>query len=110
MPAGFILRRTAKGQHLFNLTAANGKIILTSEQYRDKSGAQAGIASVRANCAADSHYDRRTSSARQPYFVLLAANKEIIGRSEMYSSKSAMERGIASVKRNGRKAAVREED
>ncbi len=109
MPGRYVIRKTSTGEYLFNLTAANGKIILTSEQYRDKSGAQTGIASVRVNCAADVRYERRMSSAGQPYFVLVAANKEIIGRSEMYSSKSGMERGIASVKRNGRKAAVHDE-
>jgi uncharacterized protein YegP (UPF0339 family) len=101
MPASFIIRKATNGQFHFNLTAANNKNILSSETYRDKSGAQAGIASVRANCAADSNYDRRTSSGGHAYFVLMAANKEVIGRSEMYSSKSSMERGIASVKRNG---------
>jgi uncharacterized protein YegP (UPF0339 family) len=109
MPASYIIRKTTNGQFHFNLIAANNKTILSSERYRNKAGALVGIKSVRTNCKADSHYDRRTSSRRQPYFVLLAANKEIIGRSEMYSSKSAMERGIASVKRHGRRAVVRDE-
>jgi len=109
MPAAFILRKATNGQFHFNLTAANNKIILSSETYRNKGGAQVGIRSAKANCAADGHYERRTSAKRHPYFVLVAANKEVIGRSEMYSSKSAMEHGIASVKRNGRKAAVRDE-
>lgn len=109
MPASFIIRKASNGQFHFNLTAANNKNILSSETYGDKSGAKTGIESVRANCAADAHYERRTSSGGHAYFVLLAANKEVIGRSEMYSSKSSMERGIASVKRNGRKAVVRDE-
>lgn len=109
MPAAFILRKSTNGQFHFNLTAANNKIILSSETYRNKAGAQVGIQSVKANCAADGHYERRTSAKGQAYFVLVAANKEVIGRSEMYSSKSAMERGIASVKRNGRKAPIRDE-
>ena len=109
MPAAFILRKFTNGQFHFNLTAANNKIILSSETYRNKASAQVGIQSVRANCAADANYERRTSAKRHPYFVLMAANKEVIGRSEMYSSKSAMERGIASVKRNGRNAAIRDE-
>jgi uncharacterized protein YegP (UPF0339 family) len=109
MPASFIIRKAVNGQFHFNLTAANNKTILSSETYRDKSGAQAGIQSVKANCAADANHDRRTSSGGDAYFVLLAANKEVIGRSETYSSKSSMERGIASVKRNGRKAVVRDE-
>jgi hypothetical protein len=109
MPAAFILRRATNGQFHFNLTAANNKNVLSSETYRNKASAQAGIRSVKANCGADGHYERRTSAKRHPYFVLIAANKEVIGQSEMYSSKSAMERGIASVKRNGRKAALRDE-
>src|SRR5512137_1699821 len=109
MAASFILRKATNGQFHFNLTAANNKNILSSETYRDKSGALAGIESVRANSAADAHYERRTSAKGQAYFVLLAANKEVIGQSEMYSSKSSMERGIAYVKHNVRKAAVRDE-
>ncbi len=35
-----------------------------------------------------------------PYFVLKAGNGEIIGKSEIYSSKSACKNGIASVKKN----------
>jgi uncharacterized protein YegP (UPF0339 family) len=40
------------------------------------------------------------SMLREPYFVLKAANGQIIGSSEMYSSASAIENGIASVKAN----------
>lgn len=40
-------------------------------------------------------------SAGRFHFNLKAANGEIIGRSEMYSSTAAMENGIASVKKNG---------
>ena len=109
MSAAFSIRKSTNGQFHFNLTAANNKIILSSETYRNKACAQAGIQSVKANCAADGRHELRTSAKGQPYFVLVAANKEIIGRSELYSSKSAMERGIASVKRNGRKAAIRDE-
>ncbi len=107
--AAFSIRKSTNGQSHYNLTAANNKIILSSETYRNKGGAQAGIQSVKTNCAADSRYERRTSAKGQPSFALVAANKELIRRSELYSSKSAMERGIASVKRNGRKAAIRDE-
>ena len=37
----------------------------------------------------------------RPYFVLHAANKLVIGRSQMYSSREAMHKGMASVKKNG---------
>jgi uncharacterized protein YegP (UPF0339 family) len=41
-----------------------------------------------------------------PGFVLLAANKEAIRKSEMHSSTSAMENGIRSGKKNGPTAKV----
>ncbi len=48
------------------------------------------------------------SMSGEPYFVLKATNGEVIGRSEMYSSASAMENGIESVKTNGPAAAVKD--
>lgn len=64
-----------------------------------------GVRSVRENASLDERYDRRTASNGAVYFVLKAANQEI-GRSEMYSSASAMEKGIASVKKNAPEATL----
>ena len=102
----FELKRSADGQFMFNLKAANGEIILTSERYKRKAGAKNGIDSVRKNAGLDERYERRESTSGQPYFVLKAANGEIIGNSEMYSSESARETGIASVKSNAAEADV----
>ncbi|MFN3242935.1 MAG: YegP family protein [Planctomycetota bacterium] len=101
MAAKYDLKPTSDGQFMFNLKAANGEIILTSERYKQKASAENGIESVRTNSPLDERYDRRTSSAGSPYFVLKAGNGEIIGKSEMYSGDAAMENGIASVKQNG---------
>ncbi len=101
MAAKYELKRTSEKQFMFNLTAANGEIILTSERYSARSRAQVAIESVRVNAPIDERYDRRESSKDELYFVLKAANGEIIGKSEMYSSTSAMENGIESVKTNG---------
>ncbi len=98
--------KNSKGQFMFNLKAANGKIILTSERYTSKSGAMNGIESVKKNAKLDRQYERLESKKGEPYFVLKAKNNEPIGRSEMYSSKSAMENGIASVKENAPSAKV----
>lgn len=64
---------------------------------------------MKTNSPLDERYDRRTSSAGDPYFVLKAANGEIIGKSEMYSSDSARENGIDSIKANGPAARVDDE-
>jgi uncharacterized protein YegP (UPF0339 family) len=106
MAGKFELKKSNSGQFMFNLKAANGQIILTSELYREKRGAQGGIESVKKHAANDAYYERKTSAKDEPYFVLKAANGETIGKSEMYSSVSAMEKGITSVKTNAPAAVV----
>ncbi len=98
MPGKFELKTSSNGEYMFNLIASNGQVILTSETYTERRGALNGIESVRNNAPLDERFERRTSNAGQPYFVLKAANGIVIGRSQMYASASAMENGIASVK------------
>jgi uncharacterized protein YegP (UPF0339 family) len=100
MAAKYDVRTTSDGQYYFNLKAANGKIILTSERYTTEANASNGIRSVRQNATTATRFDRRTSRASEPYFVLKARNGEPIGRSEMYSSKGARDNGIRSVETN----------
>lgn len=100
MAGKFILKKTSKGNFVFNLKASNGQVILTSEPYSDKRSAMNGIESTRKNAGKDANYERRTAKNGKPYFVLKAANTQVIGQSEMYSSKATMENGIASVMRN----------
>jgi uncharacterized protein YegP (UPF0339 family) len=106
MAAKFELKRASNGQFLFNLKAPNGEVILTSELYVEKSSAEHGIEATKANAVEDSRYERRNSKTGAPYFVLKAGNGEVIGKSEMYSSVSALDGGIASVKKNAPAARV----
>lgn len=105
----YALKRTSDGQFMFNLHAANGEVILTSERYQTKASAENGITSVKANAPNDSRYERKQSTDGQHYFILKAANGEPIGRSERYSTKAAMENGIAAVKKNGPIAPVEDQ-
>ena len=89
---------------MFNLKAGNGKVILTSERYKSKRSAETGITSVKKNAKKDANFDRKKAKSGAPYFTLKAANKEVIGRSEMYGSTTARETGIRSVKNNAGKA------
>jgi uncharacterized protein YegP (UPF0339 family) len=102
----FELKKAKDGQFYFNLKADNGQTILKSEMYKAKSGAQNGIESVKKNSASDERYERRESKKAEPYFVLLAANKQVIGQSIMYSSMAAMETGINSAKTDGPGASI----
>jgi uncharacterized protein YegP (UPF0339 family) len=106
MAGKFELKKSSDGQYRFNLKAGNGQAILSSELYTEKRGALSGIESVRRNSPIDDRYERKTAKNGQDYFSLKAANGQVIGQSEMYSSKSAMEGGIESVKKNAPDATV----
>lgn len=107
--AGYYVLKRSGQEFMWNLKAGNHETILTSERYTTKAGAEGGIASVKVNSPIDARYERKTSKAGEPYFVLTAANGQTIGKSEMYSSKSAMEDGITSVKTNGPTAPTKDE-
>lgn len=93
----------------FTLLAANHEVILTSQSYDSKAGAEGGMESVRKNGADAKNFEKKSSSASQPYFVLKAGrNGQIIGTSEMYSSEAARDNGIASVQRNSPSMTVKE--
>lgn len=106
MDAKFEIKQGEGGKYHFNLKAENGEIVLTSQLYESKQGAQTGIASVRENANDDTRYERKTAANDEPYFVLKAANGEPIGASEMYSTAAAMENGIEAVKRCAAAAAI----
>ncbi|MCB1134312.1 MAG: YegP family protein, partial [Verrucomicrobiae bacterium] len=88
------IKTTEGGKHRFNLHAGNHEIILTSQLYGDKGSAENGIESVRANGPQEERFERKSSAKGEPYFLLKAANGQIIGTSEMYSSEAARDNGI----------------
>lgn len=100
MGVRFELKGTRDGKFVFNLIAANQEIILTSQVYQTRRNAEEGIAAVAKNAAIDERYEERVGMNGKPYFLLHSANGLVIGRSEMYGSREAMIKGMASVKRN----------
>lgn len=102
----FEINTDKAGKFRFNLKANNGQVILASQGYAAKSGCENGINSVRTNSQNDDMFERLTAKDGSPYFRLKASNGQVIGNSEMYSSTSAMENGIASVRKNAPEADV----
>jgi uncharacterized protein len=100
MKATFEIKEATDGTYMFNLKAANEQVILTSQTYENKESAKAGIASVQQNAQVDGHYAERSGTDGRWYFVLIAGNRQVIGRSQMYTTHEAMRKGIASVKKN----------
>lgn len=99
MPAQFELKKAKNGEIYFNLKAANGEVILTSEMYKEKRSALNGIASVQKNAGTDGRYEKKVNKAGKPFFVLKAGNHQVIGQSEAYETEKARDGGIASVKK-----------
>ncbi|RUO66253.1 hypothetical protein SAMN06297229_0255 [Pseudidiomarina planktonica] len=99
----FLARNT---QYYFRLKAANSEVILQSEGYLSRQGAENGVRSVREHSPHDHYYSRLRSADQQHYFTLKAANNEVIGVGETYTTSSSRDDGIESVKRNGPTAPI----
>jgi uncharacterized protein YegP (UPF0339 family) len=103
------------GHYYFSMTAGNGQNVLRSQGYTTLASAQNGIASVVANGNDKRQFDVAQATNGDWYFVLRAANNEIIGTSELYASKSNADRGARTVRalvrvvRSGSQAAPRRE-
>jgi uncharacterized protein YegP (UPF0339 family) len=106
MAGKFEIKTAKNGKVHFNLKASNGQVLLTSEKYESRQGAEGGIASVKKNAGSDARFERKTSKDGSSYFVLKAANGEPLGKSEMYKTKRSMENGIASVGKNAPDAPI----
>lgn len=90
---------TTKKFH-FRQKAGNGEIILTSQAYADKGGCQNGVESVAKNAENEKRFEVKEAKDGRSYFVLKAANGQIIGQSQMYKSDSGCKNGMASVAKN----------
>ena len=89
MAAKFELKKSKNDKFVFNLLAANGQVILTSEGYGDEAGCRNGIESVRKYAQDDASFERKTAKDGSPFFNLKAGNGQVIGKSEMYKSEAA---------------------
>ncbi|WP_425408074.1 YegP family protein [Hyphococcus sp.] len=106
MAGKFELYKDKAGEFRFRLKAGNGENILSGEGYKDKSGLENGVASVRKNAADKARFEVKESTSGKHYFVLKAANHQVIGQSQMYDSASGCDGGIQSVMNNAPDAAV----
>lgn len=99
-----IFQNDGKDKYYFRLKAKNGQVILSSQGYANKAGAKNGIESVKKNGADESNFEVKESSNGKHFFNLLAANKQIIGTSQMYASADGLKKGMHSVMENAPKA------
>lgn len=112
--SSYLIRSTATG-FKFDLKAANGETVATSEVYETVAACRKGIESVR-KCAASARLEDQTEPGFKvlpnPKFELFAdqngafrfrlkaRNGKVIAVSEDYAAKAGCERGIDSVRVN----------
>lgn len=118
----YLIRPTSTG-FKFDLKAANGQVIATSEVYRNVTACRKGIESVRV-CAPAAPVEDRTEPdpktlphpkfelfadrSGQYRFRLKARNGKIIAVSEGYATHAGCEKGIESVRAQAADATVEE--
>ncbi len=90
--ARFDVFRGADGRFYYNLHAANGAVVLSSQGYNDEASAWNATFSASENGVSATRYDVRQAQNGQWYFNLTAANGAIIGTSETYASRYNAER------------------
>ena len=116
----FEVKKSAKGVS-FNLLAANGQVVATSQVYKSLRSAKLGIASVSKNAPIAEIEDQTeegfakksmpkfevyTDKAGKTRFRLKAKNGQIIAVGEAYETRKACTAGIASVKKNAADAKI----
>jgi len=101
----FEIYQNESGKHGFRLKAGNGQIILASQTYADKSGAENGVQSVISNANANA-FEKKVAKDGSHYFNLKAGNGQIIGKSQMYTTESACDNGIQSVIKNAEEKVI----
>ena len=94
------------GQFYFRLTARNGQNILSSEGYASKASCKSGIESVKNNGTNDERFEIKEATNGKFYFSLLAANGQVIGKSQMYATAETCQGGIEAVQRVAAEAGV----
>ena len=93
-------------QYFWVLHSVNGEALIKSEMYTTKAACNNGIASSKISVT-DSNFQRKTASnGFQYFFNQIANNYQVLGTSEMYNSRQAMENGISAVKRDAPVAGV----
>ncbi len=95
--ARFVVFENEGGNYSFQLRAKNGQVVLNSESYKSEASALNGTFSVADNGITEASYEVLEAANGDYYFNLIASNGQIIGTSQMYSTKSNATRGMRAI-------------
>jgi uncharacterized protein YegP (UPF0339 family) len=83
----------------FNLHAGNGEVVLSSESYTTAAAAWNGAFAIQDAAKLAGSFTIKTASDARYYFTLTAENGQVVGMSQLYTSRAAAEAGVTSVKK-----------
>jgi len=95
-PGSVELYQSSDNQWRFRVKAGNHQVVLSSEAYVSKQGAENGIASVLENGVDPAMYALNKTASGKYNVRLKAGNSEIIAFTQSYSTKSNATRAIGS--------------
>ena len=95
-PGKVDLFQSTDSQWRFRVVAGNGRILLSSEAYVSKQGAENGIASVLENGVDPAQYQLNQTQNGKYNLRLRAGNYEVIAFTQGYATKSSATRAIGS--------------
>ena len=95
-PGKVDLYQSTDSQWRFRIVAGNNRVLLSSEAYVSKQGAENGIASVLENGVDPAQYQLNQTASGKYNLRLRAGNYEVIAFTQSYSTKSNATRAIGS--------------
>lgn len=104
----FEIFRGKNREFYFRLRADDGKILLSSEGYTTKQSAIKGINAVRQNARDIKRFELKEDKEGRSYFVLKAANHEVIGKGTSADSSEITGKKISAITRDVLKAGLLE--
>lgn len=86
------------GEHYFRLADDSGKIILTSEGYKQKESALNGIESVKKNLPLPTGIEMKDSEKGKHYFNIKSTNGQVVGTSNMFDTVELRDQWLKNLK------------
>ncbi len=81
-------------EHYFRLTDDTGKIILSSEAYKQKESVLNGIESVKKNLPMPAAIEKKESTNGKHFFNVKSTNGQIVGTSTMFDTPELRDQGL----------------
>jgi len=95
-----IFQSPKNSKYYFRLKSRNGQVVMASEGYEQKSGAANGAKAVQRASQKKENFQENLAKDGRHYFNLHSGNKQIVGTSQMYQTRSGCRKCVNSIMEN----------